>query len=158
CKAGTSFCDGQSLYSCSADGTSRTLLSACAAGTNCDADAGACQQQACTPKSRDCRDGKPAHCSDDGSAWVAEKAWAKDKACVAGDCNPVVCDPNQMFCGDDGNPRTCSSDGTTSKIWDTCLSGYSHCVSTTSVAYCTNNACTPSQPFCSYTGDVVVMC
>jgi hypothetical protein len=148
CEAGKSFCDAQTVYSCSADGTVKTFSRTCTDIEYCDIAAGSCKPKICTAAARDCVDGKPAQCNAEGSAWIPEAACAASEVCSGAECRAVVCVADQTFCDTDGNAHLCNSDGTASSVSDYCTAGVNHCIQNGLVAGCVTNPCEANAKYC----------
>lgn len=90
-----------------------------AAATPDAADAGA---PACTPGATRCAAGASTveRCDAAGAGWVVAEACAE--ACVAGECVPLVCAPNQKLCDGD-TLRVCNPGGTATTTVMTCTAG-----------------------------------
>jgi len=161
CEPGTARCDDKTniLYSCSANGTSESLT-ACSFGQFCDADAKSCKLQVCVPKAPACVDNVPSVCNDLGSGYDPGKACKANEVCDSGGCLPLVCDPSDQYCGDDGNAYYCNGNGTATTRIALCehpdegaagQGGYDyfqHCEKHGSSAGCYSDPCAKGQTYC----------
>lgn len=162
CEPGASSCDAatNTLHTCSALGTVDSLTP-CSVGQYCDAAAGACVAKVCTPHAETCVDDVPSICNELGSGYDPGKACKATQACVDGGCLPLVCDPSDQFCGDDGNVYACNATGTVATQVSVCehpeetgeagQAGYDysqHCEKHGSSAACHADPCSKGQTYC----------
>ncbi len=162
CEPDSVTCDAaaNALHLCSANGT-RDSVSFCAVGQYCDIDLKACKTQVCTPQAEACVDNVPSVCDALGSGYDPGKSCKANQACVDGGCLPLVCDPSEQYCGDDGNAYNCNATGTAAFQTAICESPdesgaggqsgndyYQHCEKHGTSAACYSDPCTKGQTYC----------
>ena len=96
CVPKTTYCDKQTIKTCSLNGTAAVKVKDCAAGTICLK--GACIKTICKPGASKCT-GPAAFeaCVDEGLKWQ-KKTCAKGTGCVNGECLPQKCKPGSLSC------------------------------------------------------------
>ena len=65
-----------------------------------------CANTSCVPKSKDCIDGFPAKCADDGKGWLKSVCPEAAPHCIAGDCRKCI--PNENYCATPAPGQTSS--------------------------------------------------
>ncbi|HVY28224.1 MAG TPA: hypothetical protein VHB79_16820 [Polyangiaceae bacterium] len=151
-------CQGEYMYTCSADGKTLSSYSYYACNSyywsysHCNPATGQCQQQTCTPNQAYCSNNVAYKCDATGYAGISqEDCTASGKICTNGTCQAKVCDAGTYFCKD-GNVNYCS-DGVSSSISNTCTANY-YCKP--GYYYCLADVCTAGKPVCN--GNAVSTC
>jgi hypothetical protein len=119
CEPGKVFCKDGHPWKCSEGGDVMSQVATCKTSEFCDAATGSCKAQVCTPNSKVCDANVLRTCDALGSSYTV-KSCGSDSVCLDGQCHPKICDPNQYFCGSDGNPYLCNATGTVELLQDTC--------------------------------------
>ncbi len=142
CQPALKFCESGSLKTCSPDGTSVVGSQACGVGNFCGPNKvgdPACQPIVCAPGKPTCDGTSATTCNADGSGFTGlpVDCTATGKACSAGVCVSLLCDPqNPLYC--DGKVvKKCDATGMNPSILQTCGVGF----------YCGSGAC--SQQICT---------
>jgi hypothetical protein len=155
-------CDPQS-YACEADGrltrcdatgTFYSTVVTCGSDEYCNADAGACLEDACAAGQSVCVDDVVATCNDSGSGFEGDgtDCGASGQVCSAGACKPKVCEQGTRFC-QDGSVRLCVKEGSSSQLFDACDPD-EFCDA--DAALCKKRTCVPNAPSCE--GQVAATC
>ncbi len=141
CEAEVIRCEGDSVATCNADGTRRTLVP-CGEGQRCvAAEASAsCADVVCEPNAIGCDDDVTAF-ECDGTGTVRTVTTCPGvQICVGGACRSFSCVPGATRCDGDG-VQTCAADGL-SEVWTSCASD-PDCVSRPEGCVCRDDACQP---------------
>jgi hypothetical protein len=158
CAAGKTYCDNNDVRTCSAKGDSSTLNTVCGTADYCDSTSSpaTCKPLVCTPNQPACSGQVATTCNSIGSGYVAGgvDCASSSQVCVQGACTNLACAPNAYYCNL-GNVYHCSADGLSTTLYSTCTSTQ-YCDSSTSVATCKAQVCTPGQPACN--GTVATTC
>ncbi|MGD8862829.1 MAG: hypothetical protein PVI30_22645, partial [Myxococcales bacterium] len=140
-------CEGAELHVCNDAGTGYELKEPCATVALCNAEAGACTDEACLADSFNCTvDDVLQECN------AGRTAFEEVRPCDAGLCDETggqcdVCSDGDATCMD-GNPATCASDG---QGWDvgSCTAPRSLCVGQGACVECAaDEDCTSPPPRC----------
>jgi len=156
CKPGTTVCQKNGIAACSNAGTFGAPKP-CAKGQTCVESGGraGCTSQLCKPNQTQCdpTGTQVEICSVDGSSLTTlTDCSARGQRCVGGECQSLMCQPNQAFCV--GNTlRICSPDGKDSGALLTCVDDQ-YCDAAT--LSCQSGLCAPNQPVCN--GTVATVC
>ncbi|MBX3184885.1 MAG: DUF1566 domain-containing protein [Polyangiaceae bacterium] len=135
CEPSSVFCDGNSSVTCAADGLSEASRIPCAATERC-VENGHCELTECVAGTLTCSGAQPRRCNASGDGYENHGAVCPE-ACVAGACEPFVCQPGSTFC--QGNQRVvCAADGMSEVSRTPCASGET-CVA----GVCEPQVCTP---------------
>lgn len=139
-------CEDGDLYACEDNGTALRLQGECGRPALCDAQAGRCLVELCTPGEPICSGAIATTCDEAGTGYEPGGTDCADQGqgCSDGTCLPLVCAPDAYFCSD-GNIHLCDPTGTDAPLADVCESG-EHCV--TGEPTCVPNACSPGAPVC----------
>lgn len=113
----------------------------CEAGKLCHQ--GACQQLACVPDSKECKDGEVRSCTSDGQGWRVPVPCGPGLVCSGGTCVPSVCNPDAVRCSPAGVPERCNASGSAWETGTACTGGTT-CVDGT----CLGAGCTPGAREC----------
>jgi hypothetical protein len=167
CEPGTLSCDAatNTLHTCSANGTMDSLTP-CAVGQYCDAAAGTCRSQVCTPGTEACVGDQHGVCDELGSGYGSLKACRANQTCVNAACVPIVCTPATSYCGEDGNAYDCNGTGTIASLSAICegpnedsgaggvggeggVDFQKHCEQHGNSAACYGDPCAKGQPYCA---------
>lgn len=157
CKAGSSQCLGNSLYSvCDVNGSGYEPKN-CPTSTSCrqQDDLAECRPWICTPETSDCDAAgqRVRQCAADGLSYSSETdCTATDEVCYLAQCRAKVCEPGTSFC-QGSEIRVCSANGTDSVLQATCDS--SQFCDDASVT-CLKRECVTGAPMCD--GDVATKC
>jgi len=148
CEANQLSCKDGNSYLCAIDGFSLALQASCTATQFCDESSGACRERSCTPGTKMCFAGNVATCRTNGGGYDMTPC-PVDQLCVAGGtCKPTLCAPNQSFCSSTNTIAYCDSTGTVINQQVTCNSG-AHCGTSSNLAACQGDACTPGSRVCT---------
>ncbi len=140
CEPGTTACNGSTLLTCNAEGTSYNTLV-------CD---GACVDGACagcTPDDRLCQGTTVMQCKADGSTYEVAELCQSGQVCADGNC--FNCYPDQRRCTSAGVVETCSLQGNWAATRDCPTEGLS-CMNGSCVSPCTNDPKAKSNSGCDY--------
>lgn len=158
CTPGSRHCYNGSVYSCLNNGTSRSLYSTCYSSYYC-AESGTtatCLPRVCTPGQAYCNGEVAGTCNALGSGAVegttTDCAALGGQACHLGACLPEVC-PGTYGCSQ-GNPRTCTANGTAFGTTQDICQTTEHCVE--NARLCVTDVCTQGSPACN--GNVATTC
>jgi hypothetical protein len=155
-------CNAQGqLLRCTNHSTALVLEKTCPSGTVCDAQAGTCRRQKCTPSKPACNGSLATTCDETGLGYTGEATdcAALDRhACVDGACLPIICDPDTTYCGTNSDSsaselRRCAPTGTSFTLLETC--GDAHFCRAGETT-CLPRICSPDSPICS--GDRLTRC
>ncbi|MCB9531191.1 MAG: hypothetical protein H6700_05455 [Myxococcales bacterium] len=142
CEIGSARCVGESLVTC--DGSGRPIERNCAAEFAwCDATAGACVPQVCTPGTTECTaagDGLVI-CDGRGTSSRTESC-PSSSYCNAGVCQARVCSPGERRC-DGGDAYVCAANGSGFALAQRCASDET----------CEAGVCVGGEPECTSTAD-----
>jgi hypothetical protein len=149
CPPATQFCDGATLTTCSPDGLKVSAQKDCGSGNFCGlnkAGDAACQPIVCNPGQPACNGSTATTCKSDGSGFegTGVDCKASSKACSAGACVNLLCDPLTALYCDGKVVKKCDATGMNPTTLQTCGNGF-YCAS----GACSQNVCTPSQPTCA---------
>lgn len=162
CDPGTTICEGQSIVTCDARGSSAAVRAcssepACAASTfGCGCSDGECEVRACAPESTRCVANSTQRCSADGLTWGALTDCGASSVCVGGSCVPKTCTPGSRECVGDTLVE-CNASGTSRTETD-CKTSLDICTGTGAAAACTDRVCTPNATTCNATTSAVLLC
>jgi hypothetical protein len=141
CTAGSTWCVGAALQTCSANGLAVTSSAPCPGGSHCTPSG--CAINVCTPNQPTCSGNTAGVCNDVGSGLLAGATPCGELLCVQGECKALLCVPSTTVC--DGNVRkTCSADGLSIAASNPCA-GDEYC----SNGSCLPQVCTPNAPLCN---------
>ncbi len=124
CKAGSTTCVDNDLYSCHANQVDQILLGTCQFG-HCEQqtpEKAACTMDVCSPGQKTCDGNLLKVCTKTGTL-PAEGTNCGNDVCEGGECLPVVCEPLKRMCKE-GNVHECLSPGTHSQTVDECADDY----------------------------------
>lgn len=142
------------LYHCEDNGSALRLSGECGRPELCDANAGVCLPEVCTPGDAICNGTIATACDETGAGYEpgGTDCAATGEGCSDGACAPVVCDADQFICVE-GNVHLCNGSGTTSELIDAC-DATEHCVDAGDT--CEPNTCSPGSAICA--GTVATIC
>lgn len=141
------FCLNNSQYGlCAADGMTYDEFD-CPGEHYCEG--GVCFAWVCEPTVVSCYGNVAKTCNSKGGGFLSE-ADCGEKLCVAGQCQELVCGPNQDYCVDNDTIGHCAADGMSFESED-CLAEYS-CKD----GACQSWTCVPGEPICD--GEVATEC
>lgn len=166
-------CQGNSLYTCRADGSGQTFTRGCGGTSTCVTSAttgqGLCVPLVlCTPGETRCNGyiNRVDVCNAAGTAFEAQTTCASPAQCKVENNQascvspPLVCAPNTSFCDGDVQ-RSCSSSGLSSTPVVNCGASGLQCALTSAGARCipsTTQSCTPGALKCSSAGEQILVC
>lgn len=147
-------CQLGDLYRCEDNGSALRLSGECGRPELCDANAGLCLPEVCTPGDPICNGTIATTCDESGAGYEpgGTDCSDTDQACHQGACADIVCDAAEHICVE-GDVHRCNLSGTASELIDECDSG-EHC--TPGIASCEPNACSPGARTCD--GTVATTC
>lgn len=144
CEPGAVYCQNDSIYVCSSDGTIATLIESCGpAGACLAAPEPHCENLACAPNSATCSGNVRLVCNELGTDYLAAVDCGTAR-CVEGRCRELICTPSELDCNEEGVVR-CSEDGTSFLPVDPCTES-EYCLE--GVPTCQARVCVPNQPVC----------
>ena len=146
CKPSESYCDGNVVKQCAADGLSGATTQTCKSSEFCDT--GACKPQVCTPNQAGCDGNAVKTCNATGSGFLATAGTDCGAAkCFAGVCKALVCTPSDTYC-DGKTVKACSVDGLSFTTVKTCGTSQFCAAGVCKAQLCTPgaNACDGSKP------------
>jgi hypothetical protein len=147
-------CEQGDLYRCEDNGSALRLSGECGRPELCDASAGLCLPEVCTPGDPICNGTIATLCNETGAGYEPGGTDCADseQACHDGACADIVCAPAEHLCVD-GDVHLCNLSGTASELIADCGTG-DHC--TPGVATCEPNACSPGAAVCN--GSIATTC
>jgi hypothetical protein len=147
-------CDEADLYRCEDNGSALRLSGECGRPELCDASAGICLPEVCTPGDPICNGSIATLCDETGAGYEpgGTDCTDSDQACDDGACADIVCPSAEYLCID-GDVHLCNLSGTASEFVADCGTG-EHC--TPGVANCEPNACSPGAAVCN--GTIATTC
>jgi cysteine-rich repeat protein len=153
CEANKTYCDGQALKVCNADGLAGVLVKTCGPAEICEG--GTCKTKAC-PASQPVCDGNTAKvCNATGTGYTGPGQDCGSQKCSGGVCKAVVCKAASQYC-EGGQLKTCSPDGTAVTAQSACPLGTYCGLGKSGDAGCQQMVCNPGQPSCD--GTKAAMC
>lgn len=154
CVAGVRRCEGLNVKVCNDDGTLEEIESTCTPMQTC-AD-GACNDNACVPNTRFCKDGAVWRCDTTGGGSTLASMCPSGQFCRDDDgtayCSNMACTPGQGMCAG-SVASTCAADGSGPNPNGTdCAASKQGCVQ----GQCKDLACEPGSKVCQ--GKAVYLC
>ncbi|HEY3253322.1 MAG TPA: hypothetical protein VGJ91_05220, partial [Polyangiaceae bacterium] len=151
CTASTSYCKGNDVYSCNADGSGEYAVQLCGSSGHCNGSY--CVSNVCQPGQAVCNGNAVSSCAADGSGPAsAGAACAANQTCVNGACQTTTCTANALFCAN-GESMKCNAQGTGATLNLHCFSD-TYCDSAT--GQCKADVCPNGQVYCG--GEVFATC
>lgn len=147
-------CQQGDLYRCEDNGTTLRLSGECGRPELCDAEAGLCLPEVCTPGDPICNGTIATTCDETGAGYEpgGTDCAESDQACHSGACAPIVCAASEHICVG-GDVHLCNPSGTASERVADCGTG-EHCQP--GVATCAPNTCSPGAAMC--VGTIATTC
>jgi hypothetical protein len=147
-------CERSDLYHCEDNGSALLLSGECGRPELCDANAGICLPEVCTPGDPICNGNIATTCDETGAGYEPGGTDCSEsgQACHGGTCADVVCAPDEYLCVE-GDVHRCNLSGTASDLVADCGTG-EHC--TNGASACEPNACSPGAGVCN--GTVATTC